>query len=206
MLTVRDIMQKDVVTVTTDTTARDLARLLADEEISGVPVLDSGGQLAGVVSSSDLVRRAAEEPSVPVGFRGIAVGAPGPDAYSEFDDDAFGADPEALVPQDDASVDEPLLEESLESDFDTVLVRDVMTPVLFTVSPSTTVPALCEFLLGRSIHRAVVIDGGALAGIVTSSDVLRAVAQGRIASAVKATKCANSHACRARREGHRQAG
>ena len=37
MLSVRDIMQPDVVKVTTDTTARHLARLLADEQISRVP-------------------------------------------------------------------------------------------------------------------------------------------------------------------------
>jgi CBS domain-containing protein len=61
MLAVRDIMQTDVVTVSTDTTARYLARLLADEEISGVPVIDASGALAGVVSSTDLVRLAADD-------------------------------------------------------------------------------------------------------------------------------------------------
>lgn len=38
MLTVRDIMSTSVVTVSPDTTVRQLARLLADEEVSGVPV------------------------------------------------------------------------------------------------------------------------------------------------------------------------
>ena len=38
MLIVKDIMQTDVVTITADATARDLARILADEQVSGVPV------------------------------------------------------------------------------------------------------------------------------------------------------------------------
>jgi CBS domain-containing protein len=75
MLSVRDIMQTDVVTVSTDTTARRLAKLLADEEISGVPVLDANGVLAGVVSATDLVRLAADEAGVIIRAGGIPLGA-----------------------------------------------------------------------------------------------------------------------------------
>ena len=57
MLTVRDIMQTEVVTIGPEATVRDLTRLLADGGISGVPVVASSGTVLGVVSSSDIVRR-----------------------------------------------------------------------------------------------------------------------------------------------------
>ena len=61
MLAVRDIMRTDVVTVRSDDTARALARVLSDSEISGAPVLDGHGKVVGVASATDLVRLAAED-------------------------------------------------------------------------------------------------------------------------------------------------
>ena len=61
MISVQDIMQTDVLSVRPDTTARELARILADEEISGMPVIDADGTLVGVVSQTDLVRLAADD-------------------------------------------------------------------------------------------------------------------------------------------------
>jgi CBS domain-containing protein len=55
-----------------------------------------------------------------------------------------------------------------------------MTPVSFSVAPDSTVPELCEFLVRGRIHRAVVVEEGRLVGIVTSADVLRAVAEERV--------------------------
>jgi CBS domain-containing protein len=53
----RDIMTAHVVTVTPTTTVRELAGLLATRRISAVPVVGSKGELVGVVSEGDLVRR-----------------------------------------------------------------------------------------------------------------------------------------------------
>ena len=64
MFSVRDIMRSDVVTTRVDDSARSLARLLSDSEISGAPVLDSNGKVVGVASSTDLVRLAADESDV----------------------------------------------------------------------------------------------------------------------------------------------
>lgn len=184
MITVRDIMQTDVVTVTTDATARHLARLLADEEISGVPVLDSSGCLAGVVSSTDLVRLAADEAGVQVRPGGMELGVdPVLDQDTTIDDadegesDLYGF----FLPEDSPFSGQRFLEQWPESDFDTVLVRDIMTPVSFSVGPATTVAELCEFLVRGRIHRAVVVEGAELLGIVTSADVLRAVAERKVA-------------------------
>lgn len=179
MIAVRDIMQKHVVTVTTDSTARQLARLLADEEISGVPVLDGNGSLAGVVSSTDLVRLAADESGAEVRPSEMEMGVdPALDPDREIEDADAESDPYGFfLPEDSPLSRQRFLEQWPESDFDTVLVRDIMTPVSFSVGPATTLPELCRFLVRGRIHRAVVVEGDELLGIVTSVDVLRAVAE-----------------------------
>ena len=50
-------MTRDVVTVTPDTSVRDLARTLLEHRISGVPVVDGEGHVLGMVSEADLVER-----------------------------------------------------------------------------------------------------------------------------------------------------
>lgn len=180
MLSVKDIMQSDVVTVTTDTTARYLARLLADEEISGVPVVDGNGALAGVVSSTDLVRLAADEAGVQLRPSGFGVGID-PSMEPDSDSDQLEDDPYGFfLPEDSPFSGQRFLDQWPDSDFDTVSVRDIMTPVSFTVEPQTPLPELCEFLVRGRIHRAVVVEDGQLVGIVTSADVLRAVAEHKV--------------------------
>lgn len=179
MLTARDIMQSEVVTVTPDATARDLARLLADEQISGVPVLDGAGQLVGVVSSSDLVRLTAEESDVDLGT--VAVTGPADRTLEPDENDPENGDPYGFFLPEDA----PFSRQALSADFPespmvTTTVEDIMTPVTFTVEPDTPVAELCDFLVRGRIHRAVVVKDGHLEGIVTSADVLRAVADGRL--------------------------
>lgn len=179
MLTVKDIMQKDVVTVSPDATARHLARLLADEEISGVPVLDGNEELVGVVSSTDLVRLAAEDSGVdvrPVGVGVDPIRDADPNAEDVEEDDPYGF----FLPEDSPLTGARVLEQWPDAEFDTVRVQDIMTPVTFTVGPEASVPELCEFLVRGRIHRAVVVDDGRLLGIVTSADVLKAVAEERV--------------------------
>lgn len=55
MLKVRDVMARSVVTVDRETPLKDVAGLLVDRRISGVPVLDSDGTVVGVVSEADLL-------------------------------------------------------------------------------------------------------------------------------------------------------
>ena len=175
MLAVRHIMKTDVVTVTTYTTARDLARLLSDEEISGVPVLDGSGHLAGVVSSTDLVRLAAEDSCVQLTASVLRTEV---ECIHDPDADEVEAHPYGFFLSDDWLFDgRRFLDQLPESDFDTVLVRDIMTPVPFSVEPEMPLSELCELLVRGRIHRAVVVEKGQLLGIVTSVDVLRAVAE-----------------------------
>ena len=53
----RDVMVRAVVTTTPETTVEEYARLMINLRISGVPVMDRGGLLVGIVTEGDLLRR-----------------------------------------------------------------------------------------------------------------------------------------------------
>lgn len=179
MLTVRDIMSSTVVTVGRNTTVRHLARVLADGEISGAPVVDADGRLLGVVSATDVVRLAADDADVHVAAS--ALPADRADVPNPFFDEDPDPDPYGFfLPEESPFAGEELLDLFTESELDEVEVGDIMTPVAFSVAPLTSVKELADFLARGRIHRAVVEEDGRLVGIVTSGDVLKAVAEGRL--------------------------
>jgi len=51
------IMTKDVITVTPQTTIEEAAKIMLETRISGLPVMDDAGRLVGIVSESDFLRR-----------------------------------------------------------------------------------------------------------------------------------------------------
>ncbi|MBI5196160.1 MAG: CBS domain-containing protein [Nitrospirae bacterium] len=55
MLKAKDMMTKDVITVKPEATVEELARLLIEHKISGVPVVDEGKKLIGIVTENDLI-------------------------------------------------------------------------------------------------------------------------------------------------------
>ena len=55
MMKVADVMTRPVFTVRRDTPLKDVARLLVDHGVSGVPVVDDDGTVAGVVSEADFL-------------------------------------------------------------------------------------------------------------------------------------------------------
>jgi CBS-domain-containing membrane protein len=54
----RDVMVSPVITAKKSATVREVAKLLLEKRISAVPVLDTVGKLVGIVTESDLMRRA----------------------------------------------------------------------------------------------------------------------------------------------------
>jgi len=177
-VTVGDIMQREVTTVGPETSVQELTRILSDGGISGVPVVSATGMVVGVVSSTDIVRLAADEFEV-----GMSGGPWEPVHVGGWDD---REDPDDSLPQESAgfflpenSPRAPELDLEVDADgFDGYRVADIMTPVSFTVSPTASVRELADFLLRGRIHRAVVTNGKQLAGIVTTMDVLRALSEG----------------------------
>jgi len=165
MKTVRDIMAKKVIQVSPEATVRELAQLLSDAHISGVPVVDSKRELVGVVSATDVVRFASESDDQPQEDTWLdALENTVPEYVPSFFRDADTY----LGPWT------PLEGDGRPSSLDEATVKDIMTTVPFTVPADTSLTLLAQFLSERRIHRAIVTGPDGLAGIVTTFDVLRA--------------------------------
>lgn len=52
-----DVMIKDVVTVLESAPLKEVARILSDKNITGAPVVNSLGELVGVISETDIIRK-----------------------------------------------------------------------------------------------------------------------------------------------------
>jgi CBS domain-containing protein len=168
MRTVRDIMQTDVISVRKGTSVQELVQILDEEGISGVPVLDAGGSVLGVVSRTDVVRLAAREPEIPLAeafWEGI-----GRESEDDTDPDSYFMAPESSVMLVPGGAGLSSLA------FDEITVDEIMTPVAFSVDPEMAVRELAEFLVHGRIHRALVLEEGRLIGIVTAFDLLRIMA------------------------------
>lgn len=153
-LLARDVMQRDVLTVTPGATLAELADLLVRERIGGVPVVESDA-VVGVVSRSDFARFFSLE-------RSLAELAAEADGQMEF---APNEAPEPVV-----------LSPRLEGH----VVRDVMVSMPVTVTPETPIKDIADALVKRHLHRVLVVEGKALRGIITSLDIVRLVASGKL--------------------------
>ena len=52
-----DVMARDIVTATPEMTVQDVAKLMINHRISGIPIVDGDRQLVGIVTEGDLLRR-----------------------------------------------------------------------------------------------------------------------------------------------------
>ena len=152
MLTVRDIMRTDVVTVRADDTARAFARVLADSEISGAPVVQDDGLLVGVITSTDLLRVVGEEHDA------------GSVRTSYFRD---------LLPY--SSPDWSNVPEDFQDRLSELRVEDAMTPDVVTVGPDAAARDVARTLRAHHVHRVFVVEDQRLLGVISAFDVLRLV-------------------------------
>ncbi|WP_379953263.1 CBS domain-containing protein [Dokdonia sp. R78006] len=60
MFTIEQVMAKKLVTVTTDTTVKEVAEILANKEFHALPVLQEGS-LVGIVTTTDLIQFLLEQ-------------------------------------------------------------------------------------------------------------------------------------------------
>jgi CBS domain-containing protein len=59
--TVGEVMSKDPITISPDKSLRDAARLMHDKHINRLPILDSEGQVIGILTRGDIIRAMASD-------------------------------------------------------------------------------------------------------------------------------------------------
>jgi len=139
----KDVMSLAVCTVTPDTPINHIAMILADREISAVPVVDGQGRVLGIVSEGDLLRRVE-----------------------------LGTGPRARWLDFFAS-NEAMARNFVKANGRTA--KDVMTEPAITVEEQTDVVDIAELLDTKRIKRVPVVRDGQLIGIVSRTDIVRAL-------------------------------
>ncbi len=143
----RDVMTREVVFVAPETPVEQIIRLLLEHRVSGVPVLDRG-ELVGIVSEGDLIlRERAQRPRTSMAYL----------FQQLFEDHA------------------KLAEEYRKAHG--LTAEHVMTREVVTCNPGTPVSEIANLMTEKRIKRVPVLDDGRLVGIVTRSDVLKALIQ-----------------------------
>lgn len=183
MPVLRDIMTRDVFTLGPELNLRAAIELLAHHHYGGAPVV-AGNEVVGVLSTSDVLSLLASMPGVP-GPRaeeGTSV-----EEYDIPDEEGPALDEPAFFAKlwDDCRADLVERFERTESpEWDVLAEYDVaaaMTRPLLSLPSGTPVRDGAEFMVRNGIHRVLVVDDGELAGIVTTTDIARAVADDRLA-------------------------
>lgn len=67
-----------------------------------------------------------------------------------------------------------------EALFEQMTVRDIMTPRPLTVAPDEDVREAAQQMLYADIHRLFVTSGERLVGVISTTDIVRAVATGQL--------------------------
>lgn len=144
---VHQIMTRKVTTVKTETPILEAANLMLRQHISGLPVVGEGGNLVGVVSEGDFIRRHEIGTQRKRGRWLKALLGPGLSA-SEFIHDQGRK------------------------------VGEIMTPAVdvCTATEDMSLEDAVRLMERQNVKRLPVMRADALVGIVTRSDLLRAVA------------------------------
>jgi CBS domain-containing protein len=148
MLQARDLMTKEVLTVTPETAIAELAKLIEKRNIGGVPVVDKGGRLVGIVTQSDLVEHMQE--------------AELPPAINILDLHIFLQIPSHLFHKVEKMLGQT--------------VGDIMTADPVTVDADTEAPKIAALMAKRQAHTIPVLERGKLVGIIGKMDLVRALA------------------------------
>lgn len=183
MLKVRDIMTRDVLTLEPETTLRSAVELFVENHVSGAPVV-AGGRVVGAVSMTDILDFQASTPPMPAE-------RPEQIEWGEWPDEPAGWESESEPPARYFSERWTDLDADVVERFETAepaerdllgehVVSEVMSRNVCWVPPATDVPRAADYMKRAGIHRLFVIDEGRLAGIVTSMDIARAVAEHRL--------------------------
>ena len=146
---VREYMDDDPATVTVDTKAEDVARLLGEHELHGVPVVNAAGRCVGIVTENDLVM-ADEEGDLHIPH------------YVQL----FGG----LVFLESTKGFEKRLKKAVAA-----TAKDMMTEDPTTIDPDADVHDAGRLISSSGHNRLPVVEHGRLVGVITRADVLRAL-------------------------------
>jgi len=179
-------MTGDVAVLNQDETLRDALELFRSKEVNGAPVLQ-GGRVIGVVSLTDLSEFTATQPAIPTSRDDRSMR----DALEEGEEDLdpwtadeqppstyfidfwsnAGADVSSRMDISDGPEWDRLEEH---------VVSEVMTRKVLQVEPDADVREAARVMADAGVQRVLVMADGALEGIVSASDIVRAVADGKL--------------------------
>lgn len=145
----REIMTSPAITVTADTHIPEVARILRERQISGMPVVDADNHLLGIVTDYDLILRNApvREPR-----------------YFAF--------LSGMIP---LSLDEHRhYKEQLRHTL-AITAGDMIEPDVPTVTPETPLEEVMETMLDTAITMLPVIENERVVGVVTRTDLVRLI-------------------------------
>ena len=156
---VADVMQKKVITLPGTATVEEAIQTFEEEHVSGVPIVDSGGKLVGVLSVHDVAKldhvRQGRFESSRSDFQ-----------YASPLEESMGegsADDEEFFSKEDYS---PEL-------IGREVVKDWMNPSVISLGPDASLKDACDLMAKESIHRVLVVDDKQkLVGLLTTFDVV----------------------------------
>lgn len=144
MLTAKDVMTTDVVTIPEDTDISVAAQLLFDKGFNGVPVVNAAGALTGILCQSDLV---AQQKNLSL-----------PSVFSLLD---------AFIPL--GSMKD--LDREVEK-ISALTAAHAMTKNPVTVTSATGIDTVATLMTEKGYHSIPVVDDGAIIGIIGMRDLL----------------------------------
>ncbi len=150
MLHAKDIMTRDVITVRTTTTIEELARILMEHKISGVPVVDDAGGLIGIVTENDLISR-DKRLHIPTVMRLF---------------DAF------IVLESPGKIEKEIKRMTA------ITVDDIYTKEVITVAEDTPVQDLATIMSEKKVHLIPVVEGKnekKIIGIIGKIDLIKGI-------------------------------
>jgi CBS domain-containing protein len=145
MLNASDIMTTNVITVRKDTSLKDLAKLLYENHINGVPVVDADGLVIGIICESDLIRKDKK----------LHI----PTVVAIFDWVLYLERPSKI-------------EEEIQR-INATKVEDLYTKKVVTVDEKMPVDEIATIMEQKKISTIPVMDGNRLVGIIGKTDLLR---------------------------------
>jgi len=147
-LTAADLMTSNPVSIRREASVAEAAVLFTDKAFSGAAVIDESGRPIGVLSCSDLLVHDRE--------KSRTVGAP--------------IDEPATLPADSELEDFGYQ----VVDVDRTTVSNVMTPMVFSVTPESSARRVMSDMVSFRVHRLFVVDkSGVLVGVISALDVVK---------------------------------